>query len=533
MSRSASTSRSRNETLLPSHRTAASIPNITSDHRTSLLNRQLPSVQEDGTVPELGVDPATYLARVDANELSYMSLTSTDLSPRDIYSSFNGPSACPSMISATSTIELTQPMTRENSFIDRPLENATSPLYSSRLLQGHDLISMGHEATLACATTGMVDLVEEQPIGDQEFFGLGAGFAQPILPQTYSASPPGVDDGKSLLLASSSTPMEKSASNTSATSARSTASNASRRFQEACKRVRQNGSRNLIAPKLQRPSGKAQSGTPPPTTIGRHPSPRSPYQRPKHPRVYCNQCDDHPDGFRGDHELRRHLSAKHMVAVKKFICRDPATVGLKSPVQVLYPLTDCRSCVSRKQYGAYYNAAAHLRRTHFKPKAVRGKNKTSEERRGGKGGGDWPPMSDLRMWYEEVTVASDWTAQQNQVGNDVEYDMLESEHVCPGVGNGSISYATNDAFGTAMMDPFERRMHDVAGAMGVTTGVATGYSQFQGMDYMNEAAPEYPAVSRGSHSPFLAHLTAATTAPMPHYDADVIAETIMWPMEDC
>ena len=50
---------------------------------------------------------------------------------------------------------------------------------------------------------------------------------------------------------------------------------------------------------------------------------------------------------------------------------------------------------------AYYNAAAHLRRAHFKPKTPSRKNKDGENR-GGKAGGDWPPMSELKYWMKEV-----------------------------------------------------------------------------------------------------------------------------------
>ncbi|KAF4628008.1 hypothetical protein G7Y89_g10144 [Cudoniella acicularis] len=127
------------------------------------------------------------------------------------------------------------------------------------------------------------------------------------------------------------------------------------------------------------------------------------YQRPKHDRVFCKQCESHPDGFRGEHELRRHQDREHKPLVKKWVCIEPTGHGHPKPE---LPLSKCKACgPQQKKYGAYYNAAAHLRRTHFKPKA-KGRNKSTKvddiEKRGGKGGGDWPPMSELKYWMKEV-----------------------------------------------------------------------------------------------------------------------------------
>ncbi|KAE8443920.1 hypothetical protein EG329_001230 [Mollisiaceae sp. DMI_Dod_QoI] len=128
------------------------------------------------------------------------------------------------------------------------------------------------------------------------------------------------------------------------------------------------------------------------------------YQRPKHDRVFCKQCDSHQEGFRGEHELRRHQDREHKLMVKKWVCVEP-TDGQSHPKPVL-ALNRCKACYQqKKKYGAYYNAAAHLRRAHFKPKAKgRAKNNKGDdvEKRGGKGGGDWPPMSELKCWMKEV-----------------------------------------------------------------------------------------------------------------------------------
>ena len=47
---------------------------------------------------------------------------------------------------------------------------------------------------------------------------------------------------------------------------------------------------------------------------------KSKYQRPKHDRIHCKQCDDHPEGFRGEHELRRHQNRKHNSSTENFAC---------------------------------------------------------------------------------------------------------------------------------------------------------------------------------------------------------------------
>jgi hypothetical protein len=71
-------------------------------------------------------------------------------------------------------------------------------------------------------------------------------------------------------------------------------------------------------------------------------------------------------------------------------------------------------------YGAYYNAAAHLRRAHFHPRK-RGRKGKNDEKRGGIGGGDHPPMEYLKQnWIKEVEVDNKPTPQspESQSDND-------------------------------------------------------------------------------------------------------------------
>lgn len=136
---------------------------------------------------------------------------------------------------------------------------------------------------------------------------------------------------------------------------------------------------------------------------------RPSYQRPPLRRVYCTKCNEHPEGFRGEHELRRHNDAKHAALVKRWVCTEPHNLGPSSPQPVI-PLSKCKACVTQKRYGAYYNAAAHLRRAHFNP------------HRGGKASGDWPPMSILKDWMREVRQSVDVQDQYDASSGDEEQD---------------------------------------------------------------------------------------------------------------
>ncbi|KAH0537085.1 hypothetical protein FGG08_006087 [Glutinoglossum americanum] len=142
------------------------------------------------------------------------------------------------------------------------------------------------------------------------------------------------------------------------------------------------------------------------------------YTRPQHPRVFCLACDDHPDGFRGEHELRRHSDRVHSTSRKVWMtiqCTDNT-----GPLPEI-PLSGCKACRNRKKYYAYYNAAAHLRRAHFTPKKKRkGKGKIRSaggEGRGGNGGGDMPSMDVLRNWMEQVEDISEAAVETKTVAD--------------------------------------------------------------------------------------------------------------------
>jgi hypothetical protein len=71
------------------------------------------------------------------------------------------------------------------------------------------------------------------------------------------------------------------------------------------------------------------------------------YQRPKHDRVFCTKCDSHSEGFRGEHELRRHQDREHKPMVKKWVCLEPnANDGRDHPKPVL-SLMRCKACINQ------------------------------------------------------------------------------------------------------------------------------------------------------------------------------------------
>lgn len=389
---------------------------------------RLPCVEENHGLFDVGMAPDEFLANCD--DAPYLASARLNLSPNDAYGFM--PSACPSMISGSSAAE-TSPLTRQNS---------TWGEVSMARLASSQSQSFEQEAIPSPKVNG------KRPAPEQELFGFGANLPSTALKQ-YVSGP-----NATFLPSPDSTTMERSISSTSACSAKSTSSNLEKRAKEFRERVIQNAKATALAPKPQDTPEKETSTSKKEPKVQLH---KSSYQRPKHPKVFCDKCNDHPEGFRGDHELRRHVMAKHDEIVRKFVCRDPASIGLKSNVTAINPLDKCKSCTGGKQYGAYYNAAAHLRRTHFRPKTPRGKAKRGvDEKRGGMGGGDWPSMNDLKLWFEEIVINVDHSNPADVDEDELDEDLGDVRNPpidILGIGNnmmfdGAVSYEDLTVDGT-------------------------------------------------------------------------------------
>jgi hypothetical protein len=409
-------------------------------HQPQVLQRSVSQRQELPQVPELdlgslGENPNDYISRIIGTPTlavspPFSTPSSATIGSHHVNNSFNiATPSTPTTDSLTTGTTLAS-MSRTNSLCnDRGLESFpmmhlnSSTSYSSDV--NADQFLFDHASLKSVNHCNRYSSSEEQ---NQILLGAGGVSHDSQFSHSFSSA----DNFPSVCFGEK---MEKSQSNESTSSTSSSASRSKQRLQIAIAAAearplqpkggsaetimsRENSSRSMRV--------ESKSGLENKMALHAKPS----YQRPKHDRVFCKQCESHPEGFRGEHELRRHQDREHKSMVKKWVCIEPSGNGHPKPELAL---SKCKACFQqKKKYGAYYNAAAHLRRAHFKPKA-KGRSKNNKvddsEKRGGKGGGDWPPMSELKHWMKEVEEAApDFSeTQEDEAAESDEDETLEGQ----------------------------------------------------------------------------------------------------------
>ncbi|OTA51981.1 hypothetical protein K449DRAFT_441060 [Hypoxylon sp. EC38] len=396
--------------------------------QSSKHRHEMPTLSESGPMTGVMLDPEVYFAQNPFHEEppppvdSFSSSVPSQNHEADV-PQFNitNVSVCGSMTTAP-TYD-TAPMTRQNSLFDNQSVSGGVRMMSlgSQMSQGGD--AYYQEGPQQNTSSGDNSPLGKRPYCSEDaLIAVGSSLAPPFAHQYATSTPTDV------LLASD---MERSISSASMASTRSNSSLKAR----AKDTLKQQCQRALNAPLKPKPSAEQNIAESQASAKkdGKTAITKTKYVRPKQPKVYCDQCDEHKEGFRGEHELRRHRDAKHQATVKKWICVDPAAHGLPIGIPAVNPLSKCKACKAQKKYGAYYNAAAHLRRTHFKEKPSRQKNKGNgnnrgdEDKRGGKGGGDWPPMSELKNWMKEIYVNKNEPDDDDDGEEDLGHSMVDAE----------------------------------------------------------------------------------------------------------
>lgn len=209
----------------------------------------------------------------------------------------------------------------------------------------------------------------------------------------------------------SATDMQRSGSNRSTASMRSTKSTREERRRNTLKMQVVRGNRTPIAAKGTSPVASKGPSPAKGSGVGK----KQPASRKKLPKVTCLQCGK---DFRGDHELRRHDNSTHAERSEGWRIVDPCLQGKIPKVPLKNPLKGCKPCDTGRIYNAAHNACAHFRRGHCMEKPARRSNgKVAEEdKRGGKAVGDDPPAQVIYDFFlERVYLARNEDGSKREI----------------------------------------------------------------------------------------------------------------------
>ncbi|KAI9702120.1 MAG: hypothetical protein M1836_001464 [Candelina mexicana] len=437
----------------------------------SQLSENLPAA------PSLAFTPSPTVGRLNRRSQDPHRLSVSSEHAQTFANFFEQPPSTPTTGELTNATTLASEMSRQDSAAGSSFCGGFEMLKVHSNMSGFDV--NGEQSPVDCAQSfsgkGDSNLILAE--NDRSHFlryagGVGEGvpFSQSFPSTTHSAVTAPVPSSKCV-----SEDMRRSLSNES--NASTSSSQSSRLFQRRQEQLVQ-GTRP-IAPKLSDDEGAMSRQSSEQNMLrGRSKEgllndklvaiPKTTYVRPSHPKVMCKLCNEHPEGFRGEHELRRHTDRAHKTIRKAWVTVDISAFARKNSIECpKVPLANCKACRNKKHYGAYYNAAAHLRRAHFNPrKRGRGSKGKDEEKRGGKGGGEKPPMDELKKWMREVTEFVDFDCPprrddevDEQHGNDMiddSYNDISQGHYqfLSGTNNDSFMNACGSAQSSNNAPPF-------------------------------------------------------------------------------
>ena len=395
---------------------ACSIPTT---RRFGSQQSPLPQVDESDT--NFGLDASEWLSRIgddtsapsaigpDSHNTSY--LNTPLMSEFQQYLAFSNPSSTldngfpsPNLWSASHSAALTNGTTATSEDMSRQQSPVGSTLCEALGMVSFD--SIGLSENQQGGEGSPVDNVQSFTMGSvrasqmfQKDLSLdlrGAGAFSEMASASGSLAPP-----MPLPTSTIAEEMERSGSNNSTSSTSSSRSARQRRQEQLANAKRR------IAPKSSDEERTAQksriaSASSDSSAGNKRPISKQPYRRPKYARQRCPKCNLRPEGFSGVNELKRHYENKHGSIRKGYVCIDVS----RNQTQ----LANCKACRTGKTYNADYNAAAHLRRVHFKFEGCSGVRETADTS-DKKTDATQPSMVALRPWIKEVMVGADSNGQ--------------------------------------------------------------------------------------------------------------------------